>query len=80
MEMLRISPSLFLAAVIHRHIQMSSLRQSWKVRILEYLDGAPFLRFEALTLGGMGWDLDGNKKGGKKEWEKPEDQRTEEEF
>lgn len=46
----------------------------------EYLDGGLFLRLGVLTLGRMGWDLDGKKKGGKRRWEKQEGQRTEEEF
>lgn len=46
----------------------------------EYLDGGLFLRVGVLTLGRMGWDLDGKKKGGKNKWEKQEGQRTEEEF
>ncbi|KIM44120.1 hypothetical protein M413DRAFT_443166 [Hebeloma cylindrosporum] len=45
----------------------------------EYLDGGLFLRLGVLTLGRMGWDLDGKKKDGKK-WEKQEGQRLEEEF
>ena len=45
----------------------------------EYLDGGLFLRVGVLTLGRMGWDLDG-KKDGKKKWEKQGGQRIEEEF
>jgi len=46
----------------------------------EYLDGGLFLRVGVLTLGRMGWDLDGKRKDGKNKWEKQGDQRIEEEF
>ena len=46
----------------------------------EYLDGGLFLRLGVLTLGRMGWDLDGKEKSGKNKLEKQESQRSEEEF
>jgi len=46
----------------------------------EYLDGGLFLRLGVLTLGRMGWDLDGKKKSAKKNWEKQGSKRNEEEF
>ncbi|KDR73013.1 hypothetical protein GALMADRAFT_281208 [Galerina marginata CBS 339.88] len=44
----------------------------------EYLDGRLFLRVGILTLGRMGWDLEGKNK--KMPWEKKDGQREEEEF